>query len=167
LAEVVFEENLEPVVTEDLTVYNEIFRQVPGLLESFHSPAVPRDAKEKLLRDLMALHPINSVTSNFLRILLQHNRMFHFPLIYESYLTSVNKRKGIVSAKVATAVPLSAQELKELSDRLSALTGKQVTVELQTDERLLGGVVVQIGDTIFDGSIRTLLYEMRKQLAES
>jgi F-type H+-transporting ATPase subunit delta len=167
LAEVVFEKNLEPVVTEDLKTYAEIFRVVPDLLEAFHSPAVPRDAKGKLLGDLIALHPVNPITFNFLRILLQHNRIRYLQQIYKSYLDSVNERLGIVSARVSTAAPLSPQELKSIGEKLTGLTGKLVNIESQTDANLLGGVVVQIGGTIFDGSIRTQLVEMRRWLAET
>jgi F-type H+-transporting ATPase subunit delta len=166
LAEVVFEENLEQAVTEDLKTYHEIFKAVPGLLDAFHSPAVPRAAKEKLLGELLALHPVNPITSNFLRILLQHSRIQSFSKLYEKYLSSVNERKGIVSARVTTAAPLSPRELKNLGDRLADFTGKHVTIQSQMDASLLGGVVVQLGDTIFDGSLRTQLSEIRKRLAE-
>jgi len=167
LAEVAFEENIEPKVTGDLATYGEIFRAVPDLLEVFHSPAVPRDTKDKLLEELMALYPVSSVTSNFLRILLQHNRIRFFEQIRDSYLKSVNESKGIVSAQVTAAEPLSEKELKELAGRLGGITGKIVNVELRTDSSLLGGIVVQVGSTIFDGSIRTQLAEIKRHLAEA
>jgi len=167
LAEVVFEESIEPKVTGDLATYGEIFHAVPDLLEVFHSPAVPREAKDKLLDELMARYPVSPVTSNFLRILLQHNRIRFFEQIRDSYLKSVNERKGIVSAQVTTAEPLSEKELKDLADRLGGITGKIVSVQLRTDSSLLGGVVVQVGSTIFDGSIRTQLAEMKRHLAET
>ena len=166
LADVAFEENLEQAVSHDLKTYEEIFKAVPELVDAFYSPAVPRATKEKLLGELLALHPVTPVTSNFLRILLQNNRIQYLPQVYKKYLSSVNERKGIVSAKVSTAALLSPQELKNFGDRLAGFTGKQVTIEPQTDGNLLGGVVVQIGDTIFDGSIRARLLEMRKRLAE-
>ena len=93
LAEVVFEENIEPNVTGDLATYSEIFRAVPDLLEVFHSPAVPREAKDKLLEELMTLYPVSPVTSNFLRILLQHNRIRFFEQIRDSYFKSVNEQQ--------------------------------------------------------------------------
>jgi len=167
LAEVVFEENIEQKVTEDLTNYNEIFHAVPDLLEVFHSPAVPRESKEKLLDELMAKYPVSPVSANFLRILLQHNRIRFFEQIRDQYLKSVNDAKGIVSAQVTVAKPLSDQEMRELVERLSKITGKVVKVELKTDEALVGGVVVQLGSTIFDGSIRTQLAEMKRRLAEA
>ena len=167
LAEVVFEKNLEQAVTEDLKTYSEVFRAVPDLLQVFDSPGIPREAKEKLLESLIELHPTNSITHNFLKVLLRQNRIRYFQPIYESYLESVNERKGIVSAKVSTAMPLDSPDLKVLGERLSSVTGKQVNMEPQTDADLLGGIVVQIGDSIYDGSIRTKLAEMRRKLAEA
>jgi F-type H+-transporting ATPase subunit delta len=167
LAEVAFEGNIEQKVTQDLSNYQEIFQAVPDLLDAFHSPAVPRAAKETLLSELTTRYPVNLVTANFLRILLQHNRIRYFEQIRDLYLKSVNEKKGIVSAQVTAAAPLSDDELKSLSERLERITGKMVSVELKTDEALLGGIVVQLGSTIFDGSVRTQLAEMKRRLAET
>jgi F-type H+-transporting ATPase subunit delta len=167
LAEIVFEENIDETVTGDLKTYSEIFRTVPDLLEALDSPAVPREAKEKLLDELMSLYPVHPTTSNFLRILLQNNRIRYFQEILDSFIKSVNEHKGIVSARVTAAATLSQQEAKSLEDRLAGITGKSVNVELQTDAGLLGGIVVQIGSTSFDGSIRTKLAEMKRRLAET
>ncbi len=167
LAEVVFEENIEPKVTEDLVTYSEIFRAVPDLLDVFHSPAVPRESKEKILGALIARYPVSQVTANFLRILLQHNRIRFFEQIRNHYLKSVNENKGIVAAQVTAAAPLSENAVKSLEAQLGKITGKRVNVELKTDDALLGGIVVQLGSTIFDGSIRTQLAEMKRRLAEA
>ena len=165
LADVVFERSQEQAVTEDLRVYREIFQAVPDLLEAFHSPAVQREAKNRLLAELIAQYPVTQLTANFLRILVQHNRIRYFEQIFESYVKHVNDRKGIVSAKVTTAAPLSEQEMKSLNESLAGVTGKTVTLDAQTDASLLGGLVVQVGSTVFDGTIRTQLAEMKQRLA--
>ena len=167
LAEIAFEENLEQPVTEDLETFKEIFRAVPDLLEVFYAPAIPRDVKEKLLAELMAKYPVNSITSNFLRMLLEHNRICFFEQIADGYLKSVNERKGIVSARVTAVAPLSRENLKSLEVKLTGITGKLVQIESRTDASLLGGIVVQMGSTIFDGSIRTQLSEMKRRLTEN
>ncbi len=167
LADIAFEENLEEKVTEDLKTYNEIFRTVPDILEIFHSPAVPRETKGNLLGELMAQHPVNPITRNFLRILLQHNRIRYFQQILDAFLRSVNERKGIVSARVTAAEPMSQQEVASLESRLSGMTGKHVNIELKTDASLLGGIVIQMGSTVFDGSIRTQLADIKRRLAET
>jgi F-type H+-transporting ATPase subunit delta len=167
LAEIVFEEKIEETVSEDLKIYSEIFRAVPDLLETLDSPALPREAKEKLLDELIARYPVNPITGNFLRVLLQNNRIRHFQEILNAFIKSVNERKGVVSALVTAAAPLSPQEVKSIENRLAGIMGKSVNLELRTDAGLLGGIVVQIGSTSFDGSVRTRLAEMRKRLAES
>ncbi len=165
LMDVVFEENLEPDVTGDLKTYNGIFQAVPALLDAFHTPAVPKEVKERLLGEVMAKYPVNRVTANFLRILLRHGRIRFFQQIFESYLKHVNERKGVLSATVTTAAPLSRQDAARLGEKLAAITGKRVSMELQTDPDLMGGVVVRMGSTIYDGSVRTQLAEVRRRLA--
>jgi F-type H+-transporting ATPase subunit delta len=167
LADIVFEENIEEQVTKDLGTYGEIFRTVPDVLDVLHSPAVPRETKEKLLSALMVKYPVHAISSNFLRTLLLHNRMGHFQQIMDGYLKAVSERKGILSAQVTAAMPLAQNELNNLEARLVGITGKVVNVDLQTDAGLLGGMVVQIGNTIFDGSIRTQLAEMKRRLTET
>jgi F-type H+-transporting ATPase subunit delta len=167
LAEIVFEDNIDEEVTGDLKTYSEIFHAVPDLLEALDSPAIPRETKEKLLDELLVRYSVHPTTSNFLRILLQNNRIRYFQEILDSFIKSVNEHKGIVSAQVTAAAPLSQQEVKSLEDKLADITGKSVNVELRTDASLLGGIVVQIGSTSFDGSIRTKLAEMKRRLAET
>lgn len=166
LAEVACEERIEQEVTRDLAVYGEIFNAVPALLEVFHSPAVPREAKGKVLGELMARYPVTNATSNFLRLLLQHNRIWFFAKIRELYQKFIDERKGIISARVTAAAPLSADELKKLEQRLAAITGRMVNLEMRTDSALIGGVVVRMGSTIYDGSVRTQLAQMKRRLAE-
>ena len=75
LAEVVFEENVEQKVTEDLLTYVEIFKSVPDLLDTFDSPRFSRETKESILNELLSKYPVHQLTSNFLKILLQHNKI--------------------------------------------------------------------------------------------
>jgi F-type H+-transporting ATPase subunit delta len=167
LADVVFEDKIEDIVAEDLKAFDGIFRAVPDVLEALDSPAIPRESKEKLLAALMKQYPVNPITANFLQVLLQHNRIRHFSQILNEFLNSVNERKGIVSAKITAAVPLLPEEVTRIQKRLAIITGKQVNIESQTDEDLLGGVVVQIGSTVYDGSIRTQLADMKRRLMET
>jgi F-type H+-transporting ATPase subunit delta len=167
LVDVVFEKNVEQKVTEDLAAYSEIFRAVPDIIKIFYTPSAPKAAKEKILGELLTKYPVHQITSNFLRVILQHNRIRFFEQIRESYLKLVNERKGIVSARVTSAVALSPEELKNLVDRLAGVTGKLVNLESQTDAGLLGGIVIQMGSTIFDGSLKTQIDGMKRRLVES
>lgn len=167
LAEVAFEENLEQRVTEDLNTYREIFRAVPDLLKAFQTPALPSDTKEKILAQLTAQHPVAPATANFLRILLENHRIHFLEEIVDGYMAAVNERKGIVSARVTAAGTIDPDERDRLAARLSEITGKTVSLDVATDPSLLGGIVVQMGGTIYDGSVRTQLAEMKRRLVET
>ncbi len=165
LADVTLEKGEDAGVRRDLGTYREIFRQVPALLEALDSPAVQRDAKERVLAELLSRYPVSQSTANFLRILLVHHRIRYFAEICDGYDKTVNERKGIVAARVTTAAPLSDQQISVLQESLCRATGNRVTLSMATDPAILAGVVVQIGSTIYDGSVRTQLDEMRRRLA--
>ncbi len=166
LADVTLAGGDERVVGKDLETYREIFRQVPGVLEFFDNPAVQRETKEKVLSALMERYQVGQTTRNFMKTLLAHHRIRYFNEICDFYIKTVNERKGIVAATVTTAGDLGEPELAALLRSLSRATGSQVTLSVQTDSALLGGVIVQIGSTVYDGSIRTQLDEMRRRLME-
>jgi F-type H+-transporting ATPase subunit delta len=76
-----------------------------------------------------------------------------------------NLVRGIEVAHVTTAIPVDEAEATQIRTRLATLTGKQVTLDLKVDPDIIGGMVAQVGDTLLDGSIRTRLQNLRKQLA--
>jgi F-type H+-transporting ATPase subunit delta len=167
LADVAAQTNEEDAAGKDLELYKDIFLAAPDVLEVFHSPSIPRENKEKALSELLAVYPVRPTTANFLRVLLKHNRIRYFQQIHDSYCAILSKRKGIVDAKVTVAVPLQPQDIASLRDRLDKATGKTVSLDVQHNPNLLGGIIVQIGSTVYDGSVRTKLAEMKRQLTES
>lgn len=164
LADVALESGKETEVLSELEIYQEICRAVPDLLPAFDNPAIPREVKDRLLRELLTRYPVSQITANFLRVLSDHHRLLFFPEICALYVRTVNSKKGVVAAQVRTAASLSDADLKALRDSLSRVTGKTVELEVRTDQDLLGGVIVQIGSTVYDGSIRTQLEEVKRAL---
>ena len=166
LADVALESGAVEAVTRDLEVYREVFHAVPDLLDAFDSPAVPREIKEKVLSELLARYPVQPTTGNFLHVLLQHNRLRYFAEICQSFVDTINARKGIVTARVTAATQLSEPDAAGLRECLSKATGKIINLDVRVDAGILGGVVVQVESTVYDGSIRKQLAEMRRHLAE-
>jgi F-type H+-transporting ATPase subunit delta len=164
LADVVLAKGEDAVVLRDLNTYREIFRLVPALLEALDSPAVQREGKERVLSELLARYPVCQTVGNFLRILLDHHRIRYFAEICDSYLKTVNERKGIIAARVTSAAPIGEKDLATLRKSLSMATGNEITFSVDTDPGLLAGVIVQIGSMVYDGSIRAQLEEMRRRL---
>jgi F-type H+-transporting ATPase subunit delta len=87
------------------------------------------------------------------------------PEVIAAFHEVVRQRQGIAEAVVSSAVELSAAQKKEMAATLARLTGKKIEAKYALDPALLGGAVVRIGDTIYDGSLRSRLNEMRARLA--
>lgn len=123
----------------------------------------PAEAKEAFLQRLLG-QPAPLVW-NFMRLLNQRNRLALLPQIIEAFQALVDNERGIAHAQVVTAVDMTADERDAIAGRLSQLTGKQVQVQTRTDPEMLGGLVARIGDRLIDGSTRTKLIALKRQLA--
>jgi F-type H+-transporting ATPase subunit delta len=101
------------------------------------------------------------------RLLTAKGRLALLPQIAEAFQELVDDYRGIAHADVLTAVPLDEQGQQELSARLSQITGKSVLIEAHQDPQILGGLVARIGDRLIDGSTRSKLHALRRELAGS
>ncbi len=124
---------------------------------------VSRAAKEEFLHRV--LEEPAPLVWNLVRLLATKGRLGLLPQIAQQFQTLLDEHRGIAHAQVLTAVPLSDDERASLAQRLSELTGKQVTVELHEEPALLGGLVARIGDRLIDGSTRTKLIALKRELA--
>jgi len=77
----------------------------------------------------------------------------------------IRERQGITEAQISSAAELNAAQKKEMSSALERLTGKRVEAKFSLEPGLLGGAVVRVGDTVYDGSLRSRLNELRARLA--
>ncbi len=165
LADVTFEVGADAEVSQDLFTYREIFRVVPDAMAALHSPGVPKSAKEGTLAALMERYPVNRITSNFLRILLDHNRFGYFYEICDHYAKVLDERKGIIAATVTVADTLTERQTVEIRARISGAIGREVKLELRSNPDLIGGLVLQVGSTVYDGSVRRQLSEIKARLS--
>lgn len=101
---------------------------------------------------------------NLFRLLRRKSRLALGPDIASFFRELVDAERGVARAVVTSAVELDADRAAQLERRLSEETGKQVTVETQIDESILGGLIVRIGDRLVDGSTRARLRALRSQL---
>lgn len=164
LADVALETDSAPAVTKDLLVYREIFREVPEVITALHNPGIPRAAKERVLSALMEKYPVGSITGNFMRVLLDHNRLAYFGEIVDCYLKTLDERRGILSAHARVAFPLSEPQVEDLRSSISGAMGRPVKLEVRPDPDLIGGLVLQLGSTVYDGSVRKQLENIKQRL---
>jgi len=107
---------------------------------------------------------ITQMQLNLFRLLRRKSRLTLGPSVASFFQDILDEERGVARAVVTTAVDLDADRRAQLEQRLSAQTGKQVSVEARVDPLILGGVVVRIGDRLLDGSTRTRLRHLRGQL---
>jgi len=101
---------------------------------------------------------------NFLRVLLSNYRMPLLEEAVQAYRKIANDRLGIAQVTISSASDLSEAERESVAARFNKLTGKQVELEFRIDRELLGGILAQIGSTVYDGSVRGNLARIREQL---
>jgi len=84
--------------------------------------------------------------------------------INQSFAKVLEERAGFVSAKIVSARELSDKEKKDLKSNVEKMTGKKVSLDFDIDQNIIGGVVTTIGSTVYDGSIKTKLENLKQQL---
>ncbi|CCQ94971.1 putative ATP synthase subunit delta [[Clostridium] ultunense Esp] len=127
-------------------------------------PQVTLEDKKRIILSLAGdAHPY---LKNFLSIMVDNGRETLFKTVYESFLRLVDEKEGWVEAVITTAKPLSKEEEQKIISLFQEKTGKTIRAKTRTDEALLGGVVVRIGDTLYDGSIRTQLVKLKERFLE-
>ena len=165
LADVVLERGEAAEVQTELAAWEEMIQSSPNLLEVFRNPTIALDQKRAVLNKLVERAKPRQTTVNFLKVLLQNQRLTELGEINRKFVEMLDERAGMVAATVTTAraVPESSQQ--QLHAKLTGMTGKKVRVEFATDPDLLGGIVTRIGSTVYDGSVRNQLQQIKEKMA--
>jgi F-type H+-transporting ATPase subunit delta len=157
------EHNLVDQWSNDFLMVSEVL-QDPGTMEYFQSPAVPRSAKVDALTRMLP-NENQALLRNLLLLLLERRRFHQVHDVAASFQELVLEERGIAMARVVTAIELTADELELVKDRLSEVLDKQIQVLPQVNPEIIGGIIAQIGDDLFDGSVRTQLTLLKRRLA--
>jgi F-type H+-transporting ATPase subunit delta len=110
------------------------------------------------------LSGVRPTSLNLARVLIANDRVDYAPAIRDFFQAMLDARRGVVHARVTSAVPLADAEKAQLSNKLAAMTGGQVDLQTEVNPDLIGGLVVRIGDRLIDGSVRAKLVALRRQL---
>lgn len=134
------------------------------LREFFLDPSFPVDQKVAFLDKLNAKLGMAQTTRNFIAVLIRNDRMAGFDDVLAEFRREINQRLGIFKATVTSARKLDENERREIEQQIAGLTGGQVEAQFHEDASLIGGAVVQVGSTVYDGSVRGRLDRLREQL---
>ena len=167
LADVVAKTGETELVSNELGQFQNLMTESPQLAEVFRNPAVPYEQKSRLLETLLTRTKPAKTTANFLRILLKNARLGDLDAVAKRFAAVLEERAGMVSAEVTTAQPLSAAQQTVLQNKLQNITGKKVVMNYKIDPEIIGGVVTRIGSTVYDGSVKNQLEQLREQMIRS
>jgi F-type H+-transporting ATPase subunit delta len=163
LIDTLFPANAEAGLRQ-LQSFGALLKDEPGARRLFENPATAGDRRKRLLKEIADALGFDKRVANFINILVERNRLEIFSEIITAYQNLLDERMGIVQAVVTAAKPLDERQRSELTRRLEKLTGKQVRMEVAVDPALIGGVIAQVGSTIYDGSVRQQLESIKGRL---
>jgi len=165
-ADVVFDRKLDSnQALRELRVVLELQESSVELQRVWANPAIPAEQKRALLDAISSRLGLQKPVRNFLAVLIDHHRITMLAEITRQFERELNDRMGLTEAEITSARELSEGERRELEMRITAITGKRVLAKYATDIKLLGGAMVRIGSTIYDGSVRGQLQRIREQLS--
>ena len=154
----------EPVVKQ-LIGFGALYAEAGELRNFLASPAVTKEAKHRVIERLLARVGGSKIVRNFLFVIVDHQRTHILPEMISAFQDVIRQRQGITQAEVSSAVELSKAQKAEMEFTLEKMTGKRVEAKFSLEPELLGGAIVRVGDTVYDGSLRGRLNELRARLA--
>ena len=134
-----------------------------ALVALLESPKIDFDIKAKLLSEQLA--DVNPLALNLVYFLVTKGRLSMLIEIADEYQRLFDSHQGIERAEVTTAVPLDDEDRQKLSQQLGAIVGKKVVIKSQVDPDVIGGITARIGGKLLDGSTRSRLLALKKELA--
>ena len=152
-------------VQTNLTEFAAVVGDSHDLQNFLANPAVPKESKRIVLRELLNRIGSTKTMQNFLNVVVDHRRGGLLPEIAEAYTKKLNTKLGIADAAVTSANELSAKEKTGLVAALERATGLKIVANYALDAQLLGGASVRIGSVIYDGSVREQLRRLEAALA--
>ncbi|WP_420131115.1 F0F1 ATP synthase subunit delta [Rhodopseudomonas sp.] len=167
LFELARDEKVVDAVTADLDKFSALLKESPELVRLVRSPVFGADVQGKALGAVLDKAGVTGISANFLKLLAANRRLFAVADVIRAYRALVAKFKGEATADVTVAENLSDKNLEALKTALKSVTGKDVTLNINVDPAIIGGLVVKLGSRMVDSSIRTKLNSIKHAMKEA
>lgn len=165
LADVVLADKLDAKeIDRQLEDFQATWTNSRQLREVFENPSIQLDTKLKVLDAMVPRIGMMQQVRNFVALLLQNDRIHAVESIADDYRNEINRRLHISEAEITSVRELNAEERSKIEAKAAALAGLEIHPIYRQDASLLGGVVLRIGDTVYDGSVRGRLEELREKM---
>ena len=162
-------------VGEETQTTSELYKELSELLEIFNenkdlysflkSPLISSEDKKNVIQNIFK-DQLSVNMNNFLKIVIDKDRISTIQHIKRSYKSLLNDKNNILEGTAITVVKLTEKEIKDLENNLSKRYNKNVTLNNIVDETILGGVLVKLGNEEIDGTVKTRLSKMKKNLSQ-
>jgi F-type H+-transporting ATPase subunit delta len=164
LVDVALENKQADQVKQELSAFAAMVRESAELQAFLANPSIARASKHAAIEQIVARMGASRTLRNYLFVIVDQRRAGLLVEIEQAFSRLLDARQGITQAAVTSASALTDAERAELVAVLGKLTGEKVQAQFGTDPALIGGAVVRIGSTIYDGSVRTQLERMRARM---
>ncbi|HKQ86482.1 MAG TPA: ATP synthase F1 subunit delta [Candidatus Acidoferrales bacterium] len=164
MADVAMAKSSSQRVRADFESFVAAFYSAADLRNFLESPAVDIEVKQNVIKTLAARMRLDPNVANFIHLIVMHGRTELLREIDSALGEELNARMGIAQAEVTSARALSDAERRDLTAALERRTGKKIEARFSEDGSLLGGAVVRVGSTVYDGSVREKLNRLRERL---
>ena len=166
LDEVVVAQQLpRDAVKGQLSDFLSTFEGSPELREVMENPSIPEEQKLRLLDAIAGRVGMSKAVRNFLAVVTHHMRLQELGEIFQAYLEMADKDNRVTEAEVTSAHPLDEEGKRSLEQSIARLAGGgSVRASYREDPALLGGAVIKVGSTVYDGSVRGQLEQMKQSM---
>ncbi|HUD23459.1 MAG TPA: ATP synthase F1 subunit delta [Acidobacteriaceae bacterium] len=167
-AEVADASHLDTVVTQQqLRDFAQTLADSGELREILENPSIEMAGKLKVLDALAGRMAMFPQVRNFIAVILEHQRLAELDEILTEYKQVSDEQAGATEARITSARPLNTEDRTQLEAQIAKLAGARVRASYAEDATLLGGAVVEIGSTVYDGSLRAQLQQLKQKLVNA
>lgn len=160
------EQDQVEAIREDMLMIGATLNGSRELISVMSSPIVKADKKQSILDEIFG-NKVNDITKRFLQVVVNHGREGALGLMAQGYENMYLTLKGVERVNVTTAYALSAEEVKAVEAKASSYTGKEVELNQEVDESIIGGMVLRVGDKRYNGSLAHQLQSLRRQFKDN
>lgn len=152
-------EGVLPDLEKELLALKQLILEQAAVRELLFHPQLGAAAKKTSLQKIVTLSPL---LQSFLSLLMDQKRERQIVLFLDRVLALMDQDRKMMAVEVTSAVPLSEEMQQNLKERLDGFTGRDVNLRLYVNEEILGGLVMRIGDRVYDGSVLGQLTRLKK-----
>ncbi len=152
-------------IGEDLKFIESCIQGSREFLIFLKSPVINKEKKKDVFKEMFG-SKIYPLTSSFLSFIVDKGREEILSSIITQYFQIMDENLGIVNIEVKAVSDLSEQQTGEIKKKFESMTKKKIRISFSLDKQILGGFVVKMGDTVFDGSVRNQLQMLRERFAQ-